>query len=397
MFYNFAMQTKFDLGTFLNKTHPSRLKNYSREDFLDDLFRLFIEDNAILDKNGSPYIFGRELASRLFSNRVDLPKTIQKRINQKTFFNEKYVEKAKEAFNKALGETNIFSACNDLFSIIKEDNSFEKRYIDKIGSLISEEKYYSSLWFMLCLASLSSNRRGMSPSRQQGRPRKIRMRESFFYLSQKEKEERAEYFIGFLKNSNNHLKMEHLRELLEILAYCPVKIVEKDKRTICFNFLKNWTSNQGISDRESFIESFDDSRRTFVDRKQNFDGWEKPINEAYAELMIGRMKKAFANANETKDYSQPSKLFYDYFFVDSFFTSNEFFLKAFQKNNYFLPNYNEHINQSLWTYCHNVASFLKKTTLQRSLIDYIADNKDRNADNPTVADRCNALIEKASK
>ena len=389
------MQTKFDLGTFLNKTHPNRLKKYSREEFLNHLFRSFFGDNEILDKNGNPYIFGRELASRLFSNKVDLPKTIQNRIDQKTYFNEKYVENAKNAFNLALGETNVFSVCRELFDIIKEDNSFEKRYIERIGSLIIDGKYYSSLWLMLCLASLSPNRRGMSPSRQQGRPRRIRAKESFFYLSQKEKEERAEYFIGFLKNANNILKIEHLRELLEILAYCPIKIAEKDKQTICSNFLKNWTNEPGISDRESLIDYFDDSKRTFTDRKKNFDGWERSINEAYAKLMIDKMTKAFVASNDTSDYRPLSRLYYDYLFADSFFLVNESFLTMFKNNDYFLPNYNEHINQGLWTYCHNVASFVGKTDLRSSFKDFISANKNQNPNNPTIKDRCDALIDKS--
>ena len=389
------MQTKFDLGTFLNKTHPNRLKDYSREEFLNCLFRSFFGDNKILDRNGKPYIFGRELASRLFSNKVDLPKTIQNKISQKTYFDEKYIEHAKNAFNRALGETNVFSVCRELFDIIKEDNSFEKRHIEKIAALISAEKYYSSLWLMLCLASLSPNRRGMSPSRQQGRPRRIRAKESFFYLSQKEKEERAEYFIGFLKNANNHLNIEHLRELLEILAYCPIKIAEKDKQTICFNFLKNWIGEPGISDRESLIDYFDDAKRTFTDRKHNFDGWERPINETYAKLMIDKIKKAFANANETSDYRPLSSLYYDYLFADSFFLANKSFLTAFKNNDYFLPNYNEHINQGLWTYCHNVASFIGKTELRSSFKAFISANKSQNSDNPTIKDRCDALINKS--
>ena len=89
-----------------------------------------------------------------------------------------------------------------------------------------------------------------------------------------------------------------------------------------------------------------------------------------------------------------SQLFYDYLFINSFYATNEYFLKMFKNNRYFLPNYNEHINQSLWTYCRNVAQFIGKTSLKDDFIVMIVANKNNNLDNPTIVDRCNELIEK---
>ena len=311
MFYNIDMIDIFDLGFFLNKVFPKRIKDYSRDKFLDDLFFGLINDLKLRDKNGITYFFSRELASRLFSNRVDLPRVIQKAILDSVFNNESYISNAEKAFNRSIGKINIKRVCDETFIVFKSSQSFDIQYAKTIEESVKATLYYKALWQMLCAASLISNRRGMKPLRQQGRPRKIRTRDSFFYLSQNEKEKRADYFIGFLCNENNHLNMEHLKELLEILVYCGNKISQRIKQVISFNFLKNWNHEKGISDLDGFIECFDDAKRTFPNRANRLDGWETPAERAYVKLTISKIKKAIESATKANDYLLASKLLYN--------------------------------------------------------------------------------------
>lgn len=394
MFYNEVMEIKFDLCLFLNKTYPNKLKKYSRDCFLDDLFCLLIEDNNILNRNNEQYCFGNEITSRIFNGQSNLPHVIQCRINNKTFTNKEYINNAKKVFNKSIGETNVYSICIELWNILKDSSSFEDKYTSKIQKSITEKEYYSALWFMLCLASLSPNKNESHKKSQKRRLKKQTSNESIFYLSQKEKEEKAKSIITFLKNFNNHLNINNLEELLDAIVYCKIKIPEKDKECICYNFLKDWTSKRGKNDIDSFLEPFEDCKKTFIDCDFNLNDWKQASCKAYVKIMLDRLKEKFNKAKETGNYYAINNLYYDYLLTDSFFKNEKFFLDIFAKNQYFLPDFNEHITQSLWTYCNNVAVFAGNTILKNRFIDFIYNNKIKNADNPTIIDRCNALINK---
>ena len=117
------MTSKMNLGIFLMAVYPNKLKDYSRDCFLDDLFFPLVEDYKIVDKNGHIYCFGRELASRLFSNKSNIPRAIKKKITQTVFFNKKYIANEKLAFDKSIGETNIFSISSELCNKFANDGS----------------------------------------------------------------------------------------------------------------------------------------------------------------------------------------------------------------------------------------------------------------------------------
>lgn len=63
-------------------------------------------------------------------------------------------------------------------------------------------------------------------------------------------------------------------------------------------------------------------------------------------------------------------------------------------NSYFLPNYNDRINQSLWEYCYTISKFIGSTILKNDFISFISKNKNKNMKNKTVLDRCDELIKK---
>lgn len=390
------MLSKFNFGFFLRTIYPHKRRDYSRDYFLDDLFYQLIRDKKIKNKSNSTFSFSRELTSRLISNQVDLPNTFQKAISDECFFDKKYISASKPYFNKLLGSVNIYKVCVELLKIISCDENLDKKHYEVLSSFLAEKEYYSILWYLACLASLLPNRNGSETIRPQGRPRKKHARDSFFYLSQKEKENRAEYFINHLKNRNVNLELADLQELLEILAYCKPVISFEDKVIICENFFKRWKKEKGPSRLTVFLEYFSGARMTFTDRTKNFDGWEKPSHKAYANLMIDILKERIKIARKTKDYYSLSKLFYDEIFNNSFYKYDDYFLKQFRHNNYFLSDFKNTINQSIWTYCHNVAEFCGKTDLAKSFQLYILDIKNNNLDNPTIVDRCEGLIDRCN-
>lgn len=383
-----------NLGIFLKSVYPNKLKDYSRDCFLDDLFFPLVEDYKIVDKNGHIYCFGRELASRLFSNKSNIPRAIKKKITPTVFFNKKYIANAKLAFDKSIGETNIFSVSSELCNKFANDGSFERKYIEKLNLFFAEEKYYSSLWLMLCLVSCSENKQGNNYEQKKKIAKVNSANELFFYLSQKEKEKRATYFLGFLLNENNRLTSSNLRELLEILTYCNISIAKEDKLNICRHFFKHWKIEQRISSREYFLKCINEYKRCLGKDASNFQNWEQPINLAYSQIMIDELTNKFAKSKSIDNYADCINLYINYFIGNDFFRTDAFFLNNLKNNNYFLPNYNDRINQSLWEYCYTISKFIGSTILKNDFISFISKNKNKNMKNKTVLDRCDELIKK---
>lgn len=374
--------------------YPNKLKDYSRDCFLDDLFFPLVEDYKIVDKNGHIYCFGRELASRLFSNKSNIPRAIKKKITPTVFFNKKYIANAKLAFDKSIGETNIFSISSELCNKFANDGSFERKYIEKLNLFFAEEKYYSSLWLMLCLVSCSENKQANNCEQKKKIAKVDSADELFFYLSQKEKEKRATYFLGFLLNENNRLTSTNLRELLEILTYCNISIAKENKLNICRHFFKYWKIEQRISSREYFLKCINEYKRCLGKDASNFQNWEQPINLAYSQIMIDELTNKFAKSKSIDNYADCINLYINYFIGNDFFRTDAFFLNNLKNNDYFLTNYNDRINQSLWEYCYTISKFIGSTILKNDFISFISKNKNKNMKNKTVLDRCDELIKK---
>ena len=101
------MQTKVDLGFYLKTIYPQKIKGFSKEYFLDDLLCLLIENKGITYKYNESYLFSRELTSRLFNNKADMPKTIQEKIDDDVF-RDKNMSKMPQKFSIKLLDALIF-------------------------------------------------------------------------------------------------------------------------------------------------------------------------------------------------------------------------------------------------------------------------------------------------
>ena len=383
---------KFDFALFLKTTLPYKRKDMSGGGYLCDLFEPLISRYDIKDRNGEPYFFKKELTSRLRSNRSDIPNVIKRRVTGGIADDKECLNNAETVFRRYVGD-DTYRVASELLKFFESDVDVEESKKREARSRFEKKEYYSLLWFLLCYASSTSNRRGLKAEKKPGRPKK-KDDQSFFYLSQKEKEERAAYFIGHLQNENCHLNKNDLRELLEIIAYLNPPISDSAKVQIATNFLKNWKSERGLSDSEGLYIYFEDSGLTHPERKKQFEEWHNTIEKAYKAVTERKLKNLRNKSTSSGDFDEMSNLFLDDFSRCSYFDDCEWFGKLLVKNNFFLPDFTGHITQSLWTYCHVIAKFCRRPTLKEPFLSYIEAIRDENSEDPTVKSRCEGLIEK---
>lgn len=393
MFYNINMNSRFDLGFYLNTLFPKRKNGFSKEDFLNELFFDIIDKFNLRDKNDSIYVVGKELTSRLFHNKCDLPAVLQNGV-KKIKNDSEFSKSIFKVIGKYVDESNYFYCysclCNQVLNDIRISNDDKNKC-----KYLLENNNYEKLNFNLFLYScLSSNRRENIPTKMQGRPRKTKEKDGFFYLSESEKKKRAEYFVGYLQNINNHLNIDNLHELLDIISYYKLDVGDKTMKNIARNFIKCWKKSSGISIAENIWEYFDGAAMTFPNKKDRFIRWKKYIYDEAALLEISKMKKLLSEAIKSGDFTLASKEIYDNFFDDDFYIRSGLFRKKFVLNNFLLPNFFEHITRSEWTYCHNVATISAKMNLSEPFESYINKLKSLSDENDTISDRCNALVEK---
>lgn len=387
------MISKFDLGFYLNTLLPSRKKGFSKENFINDLFFEIIYKYKIKDKNKQTYVISRELSSRLFNNKCDLPTVLQEGI-KKVKNDSKFARIIFQEIQKYVDEFHFYSCfslmCNQVSRDFAISNDDKQKYLDLLTN-----KDYENLNFSLFVYScLSSNRREKLPLNKQGRPKKIKEKDGFFYLSEDEKRERAEYFLRFLQNPNNHLSLNNLHELIDIIAHYNINIDKKTMKNIALNFVTYWKKENGTSIPEHIFEYFEGAAITFPKKKKLFLCWKKPIEVAAVSIQIKKMSKNLFDAENNGDFTLASKEIYDTFFDDDYFIYSDLFKKTFIRKKFLLPDFFEHITRSEWTYCHNVATISGKMGLSKSLEDFINMKMNLSNKNNTILDRCNALIEK---
>ena len=110
--------------------------------------------------------------------------------------------------------------------------------------------------------------------------------------------------------------------------------------------------------------------------------------------MIDELTNKFAKSKSIDNYADCINPYINYFIGNDFFRTDAFFLNNLKNNDYFLPNYNDRINQSLWEYCYTISKFIGSTILKNDFISFISKNKNKNMKNKTVLDRCDELIKK---
>ena len=93
---------KFDFALFLKTTMPYKRKNMSGWGYLCDLFEPLINRYQIKDRNGEPYYFSGELASRLRSNKSDIPNAIKCKITENVLNDRDCLKNAETVFKKKI-------------------------------------------------------------------------------------------------------------------------------------------------------------------------------------------------------------------------------------------------------------------------------------------------------
>lgn len=362
------MDNIFDLGFFLRTVSPTKRKDYSRDNLLDDVVSMLVYERSIVDRNGNHYLFSREMTTKLVTNKANMPQAIQNALRNGCLNNSKYAASAYSFFEKYIGQVNMYSVCKTLCEQYESDSFYENSQKTEVLRLFHSKNYDELLWNMFCIVSLAPNRRGKTCTSKRIR-QPNRRKDDFFYLSEEEKKKRAEYFVGYLRNVNNRLHTEELKALLEILAYTNLEIAPSIKQEIICHFLESWTPEDNISDVDSLLLHFESAKLTYADRQKRFEAWESVIKDAFPIVEMSKIERLLKNAKTDSDYSEINCAFDSSVNKYDVFCRSKVFVSLLARDGFHLPDFSQHINESLWHYCHSIAAFLAKQNIQTHLLN----------------------------
>lgn len=381
---------KFNFGHYLNTIMPQKRMSLTREDFLSLIFDPIIEKYNILDKNGEPYLIGRELTSNLFRSTANLPISLQKGFERADSERDLFYKEFKEAFNKLYSFDVFYEYTGKLVREIASNKPFSKQLNQKFADEILKDDPYQVHWFLFKTLGSMENRTNV-PLRKQGRPNKTEKLKEFFYLSEEEKiYEFNRMTNNFAKDSCN-ITYDQFRYFLDSLAYVDINVDKQTKERILLNFFNIDLRENHLSKGDNLTIYFENARDT-LGRREIYNEWIKLIPNIAIELQIKKLKNIYKKFDENGIIAMHNE--FEKNVDNDYILKNEKFKKAFVKNKFFLPNFLGSINHNLWSYCHYIAVLASKADLKQEFVDHINLIRANNVNNRTVNDRCDALIEK---
>lgn len=196
---------KTNISLFLKTISKFKVSEKSMCSFVETIFNPIIVAFSVKDKFNDDYYFSEEYVSRLKNGRVELTLPLKEAVRKADGEKEKFQDKLFTAIVDFISEVNLNEFCTCFLENIDE-KSIDKTKKESILENLQESKFESGIWELFVIACLGKNKdnKTKSPGRRRKSPT------SFFYLSEDKKNSRACYFIGYLKNENNHLTKDDL-------------------------------------------------------------------------------------------------------------------------------------------------------------------------------------------
>jgi len=385
---------RFNFGHYLNSIMPQKRMAISREEFLSSIYDPIIEKYDIVDKNGEPYLIGRELTSNLFRCTSNLPLVLQKAFERADNERELFYNSFKEAFSKLYSYDVLFEYTGILVREIVSNKPFSKQLNQKFADELIKEDPYQIHWFLFKTLGAMENRI-ITPLRKQGRPSKNTNFDDFFYLSEETKIVEFKRMVNTFSKEKSSISYNEFRYFLNALAYVDDNTTTIQKNNILLNILPLMENDNHLTTGENLQIYFENARDT-LGSFQIYNNWIKlipSISIRYEIKILKKLYESFINSGNPSDLRNRLDKSIDKERV----LNNETFKQQFVKNKFFLPDdFLGTINQELWSYCHYIAVLASKADLKKEFIEEINLIRANNENNRTVNDRCDALIEKCT-
>jgi hypothetical protein len=379
---------KINISLFLKTISEFRSSEESMGSFVQNIFSPIIDTFLVKDRFGNDYYFSDEYVSRLKKGKVELTLPLKAAVKKADGKKEKFQDKLYSAIVDFVSEVNLHEL-QISFEKSLNDDIIDKTIKESIEMDFQEGRFECGIWKLFVIACLEKNIDNKAKSL--GRKRKSPT--SFFYLSEEGKNKRACYFISYLKNENNHLTSSDLTEFINILAYWPEKISERDKKKITSNFIRTMKAQDRCSTVRYFTEVVEDSEETFGNEvAKRFKHLREYGALAFSKIKIESLCKLInvrttTPRNFRKAYELIQEMTSELQFADI-----NYLKYLIKKEKFIMPDLTGQISFEEWQYCLAMANFIKKLSFQKEFKDYLGSITIRPNNRGTIKERIKELL-----
>lgn len=371
--------SNFNLGEYLGCVYHYWKGSINKSVFVNEALRLLL-------KNEKPfYELDKSSISRLSSHTYDLPKSIKRII---CFADDSITKDVTKLIKEAIIcsiDVLAKAVYDTLLKASEKDSESTKHLID----LYNKGDCGSFLFQSFKHASSMPN----TPTKQKAKTgRKPRGSfNSIFYLSEEEKVAERNRLVTKIMKSGDRLTEPDFNELIELMAYTSLNFSKNDRKTVAVRFLKQWKTEVTSTASAEFLDRMETAKMTFGESKADkFSNWEKPVAEAEASLAISRLPVAFRKAERQKSFAEVRRVL-NSISHNQTIVSSDAFKTMLIENNFFLPDFSEHITHSLWGYCLDIACLSKQMSLATYFCDVLNEMYPTPYKNNTIAERVETL------
>ena len=218
--------------------------------------------------------------------------------------------------------------------------------------------------------------------------------ESIFYLSDEDKKKRFENLVSKILNNEVNYDKSLIDEIVDIFKYTRFDfkqdgLIEHLSSHIAKEAINgNKTSLNRLEDYISFPRESGDEK-VYTQIEEIYD----KSNELYRGTKNSELSIELMKYYQEKDYASLTDFIYDV----ANFKKPQFIRDSFNQllldNNFYLPNLRETINYNSWSYCHEVARYVRdKENLEKPFLSLLEKIAKENSDSDSAVDRINALV-----
>lgn len=126
------------------------------------------------------------------------------------------------------------------------------------------------------------------------------------------------------------------------------------------------------------------------DKPKGFASFIDTLETKYKKTEETRNKEAIYKAFNEKDYGQLTDFLYERKFKDA--SEKKVIAGIFAANDFFLPDLSESIDETIWTYCHEIARFIADMEEYRQSFIAVLKKQCEGSSSASLRDKCGALV-----
>ena len=366
----------FNTGKYLACVYPFLNLTVTKADHFNSVLSVFLTGDM------RDYEIDKSSVSRLASHEYD----ITKRVKRVIIDSDNELEAAFKE-NLLCGSTAEEAISRRPYEEMKRLNSADSS--GRHAAFASFEKgEFGRFLFLSFKCAVASSNLPERAKMKTGRQKKGSF-QSVFFLSEEEKASETDRLRKKLLRSNDRLSKDDFGLMGELIAYAGLSFSDKEKEEVALRFLKRWHSEGSDDPAKDFLWRLECLRKTYGE-KNGFLGWERPAEEAAIQIALAPLPAAYRKAVRQSTYAEARRVL-EAIRQDERTSSSKRLKELLINNEFFLPDFDGHITESLWGYCRAIAQLSRKAGCSEEFLSKLAEIEKRSPRTATMESRIEAL------